>query len=515
VTGPAWLPDRDHLAKLRKRAAARHVIRELARGNVRKVLVQMAMTMHRYGRVQNQAGAINELVVVLNLIELAIRAHKVILAGNPAVITAPEGFAEQEAAIAMIRSESHFDALLMRAAGRAYLDGEAVMRANYHPRLGTIVRLESNDEWLPVGADGPDMQPEVYERRWFVERMDGRRKVTYLRVERHRVDPVLGGVIDQEAYLCPVRDVFVALDDARLRPVELAAVTPENTPEPLTQTGLDRSTVYRLVTDFDADDMPRMLLDDSDHALFDTTAAAFSRLARTMEVHGKAKVRVGEEMIDADGKVDLSRDAIHDPDKLFEYIIANYDFEGLRDWALKIQQMNMVRLGMSPALHGIRHDAGATPDTFDKLRLESTGALMCAGIARTYCEPALESLMYVATWMESRRGLNGWPVGEVDATLHPEIPADIVDRARGWGEMVQNRMVDEEYAIRRLHGDGAAPGILARLAAQDEARARRDQAAIFGGMGFGGGGARPTEPTDPATPEPAADPAAAAAGGAA
>lgn len=510
--GPAWIADREHMARLRKRAEARHIIRELARGNVRKVLVQMAMTMHRYGRVRNQAGAINELVVVLNLIELAIRAHKVILAGNPAVITAPEGYTEQEAAIAMIRSESHFDALLMRTAGRAYLDGEAVMRANYHPRLGTIVRLESNDEWLPVGADGPDMQPEAYERRWFVNRTEGRRTVTYLRVERHRVDPALGGVIDQEAYICPVRDVFVGLADERLRPASLAMVTPDATPEPIEQTGLDRNTVYRMVTDFDADDMPRMLLDDSDHALFDTTAAAFSRLARTMEIHGKAKVRVGEQSLDKDGSFDASRDAIVDPDKLFEYIIANYDFEGLRDWALKIQQMNMVRLGMSPALHGIRHDAGATPDTFDKLRLESTGALMCAGIARAYFEPALESLMYVATWMESRRGINGWPVGEIDATLHPEIPADIVDRARGWGEMVQNRMVDEEYAIRRLHGDGAAPGILARLAAQDEARAQRDQAAIFGGMGFG---ARPPEPTDPAAPEPAADPAAAGAGGAA
>jgi hypothetical protein len=504
--GPAWLADADHLARLRERAARRQIIRQLARGQVRKVLIQMAMTMHRFGTVRNQAGEVKELVAVLNLIELAIRAHKVILAGNPAVVTAGETFLEQDAAVAMIRSESHFDGLLMRAAGRAYLDGEAVMRADYHARLGTIVSLESNDEWLPVGQDGPDMQPTAYERRWFVPRTVNRRKVTYLRVERHRVDPVIGGIVEQEAYRSESSDPYVELSDKRLRPVPLAEAVPDATPQPLTATGLDRPSVYRLVTDFDTDDCPRLLLDESDLALFDTTAAAFSRLARTIEIHGKAKVRVSEQMIDKDGKANLSDEAIVDPDKLFEYILASFDFASLRDWAMKVQQIMMVRLGMSPALHGIRHDAGATPDTFDKLRLESTGALMCAGIARTYFEPALESLFYVATLMEARRGLNGWPVGEIDVTLHPEIPADTIDRARGWGEMLRDGLVDEEYAIRRVHGDGAAPGILRRLNEGRSARAAEAAASMFGAPGLGGPFGPTPNPADPTPPAPPAPP---------
>lgn len=492
--GPAWRADPKRLGLLRKRAARRHIIRELARGHVRDVLLKMCLTMHKFGRVQNHSGAINELVAVLNVVELAVSAHAVILAANPAVITAGEAFAEQDAAIAMIRSESHFDGLLMRAASRAYLDGEAPMRADYHETLGTIVRLESVDEWLPVGEDGPDMQPTVWERRWFVERVEGvnKRKVVYMRVERHRV--VQGrGVIEQEAYRTKgSRDTYADL--ATLQAVPLNRAVPDNVHEPVTYTGLDRNLIYRMVTDFDADGMPRLLLDDSDLALFDTTAAAFSRLAHTMELHGKPKARVGEQMVRPDGTVDLSAEALVDPDKLFEYILANFDFASLRDWAFKVQQILMVRLRMSPALHGIKHDSGATPDTYDKLRLESTAALMAANTAKTYFEPAIESLIWVATVMESMRGLNGWPVGEVDCTLHPEIPADMIDRARAWAEIKREDLVDEEYAIRRLHGDGAAEGIIARLGTQRQAKVERDQAVVFSGFGS-------FDPTPPAGPE--------------
>lgn len=499
LSRPGWAASPARLAKLKARAEHRSVLRDLAEGRHKRVLLELGHAAHRYREIRNHAGKITQLVSMINLVRKAVKVHASVLVGNAAVVSVPEGFAEQEERIAMIRSESMFDALLMRTVRRATLESECAVRVDIDPAKGTVLCVEENDLCLPVGEDGPDMQPTVYERRWFVERQQATGRKKYLRVERHRLaaeltgDTAAGGVIEQEAY--EARDDDAYADLTKLKRVPLAVAVPDNTPADLVFTGLDRNLITRLVTDFDDDGWPEMLMSRGDIDLVDVHAASFSRLARTMEQHGAAKVRIGEQMVGKDGKVNLADDAIIDPDKQFEYIMPGYDFPGMLEWMNQTLRLMLLGLDVSPALLGVKLEGGAMPDTYDKLRLESTNVLIRARTAQRYCEPALETVWWVAGMVDARRPMMGYAVGEVDVALRPEIPADEIDTTRFLAEQMREGLVDEETAVTRLHGDGAAVTILERLRAGRAARAAEAQAAVFGAMGFGG------------TPsEPAADP---------
>lgn len=485
--GPAWLADPKRLTALRERAARRRVIRQLLRGDVKEVFVRMGRSAHKYGDMINNSGQITQLVVMFNALSLAASMHASVLVGNPAVVSVPEGFEEQGRALRSIRSESMLDALLHRGASQSVVDGETPFRVDRQPGKGVVVSMDSVDTCIPVGIDGHDFQPTAWERRWIVERTIDRRKHEFLRVERHRV--VNGvGVVEQEAYESRGTDLYADLSKAKAVP--LATAVPENTPEPRTVTGLDRNTIVRIVRDFDHDGWPRMMLNQGDIDLLDVGAAAFSRLVTTMEKHGVPKIRVSESMLNEHGSVDVSKPAVVDEEGIFEYIVVAHEFEAMINWLKQVLQLLLVSLQVSPSLIGMKLSEGAMPDTFDKIRLESTGTMTAARTARMYAEPALEDLLYSASVVASQTGLNGWPVGEVDVTLTPEIPADEIDRARSLAEMKREGLISEKAAITRLHGEGAAATILADLETERAAATARNQSALFGaGFGSGGGGA--------------------------
>lgn len=480
LTRPGWVASPARLDKLRCRAEHRHVLRDLAEGRHKRVLIELGYAAHRFRHIANEAGKLTQLVAMINLVRKAVKMHASVLVGNSAVVSVQEGFDAQAERIALIRSESMFDALLMRAVRRATLEGECPMRVDIDPAKGTVLCIDDNDVCLPVGEDGPDMQPTVWERRWFKERRgpDGLKR--YLRVERHRV--VAGqGVIEQEAYKA-TGDVYADL--SKLVRVPLSDVL-DQPPADVTHTGLDRNLITRLVSDFDDDGWPEMLLSRGDIDLVDVHAASFNRLARTMEQHGSAKVRVGEQMVRPDGTVDLSADAFVDPDKQLEYIIAGYDVPGMLEWLRQTLRLMLLGLDISPALLGVKLEGGAMPDTYDKLRLESTGVLIRARTAQRYIEPAMETVWWVTGMIDAQRPMMGYPIGEVDVALRPEIPADEIDTTRALAEQLNNRLIDPETAITRLHGDGAAPGILARLDAARQAEVAAAQATVWGaGLGF-------------------------------
>lgn len=494
LTRPGWVASPARLARLRARAEHRGVLRDLAEGRHKRVLIEMGHASHRYRAIRNHAGKITQLVAMINLVRKAVKVHASVLVGNAAVVSPGEGFEAQAERIALIRSESMFDALLMRAVRRATLEGECPIRVDIDAAKGTVLCLDDNDVCLPVGHDGPDMQPTVWERRWIVERKtpEGPRK--YLRVERHRLAPELvgaaataAGVIEQEAYKARSDDIHAELTVLERVPLHQAV---DNPPADIAATGLDRNLITRLVSDMDEAGWPEMLLSRGDIDLVDVHAAGFSRLARTMEQHGSAKVRVGEQMIGPDGEADLSSDSIIDPDKQFEYLMPGYDFAGMLEWLNQTLRLLLMGLDVSPAMLGVKLEGGAMPDTYDKLRLESTNVLIRARTAQRYAEPALETVWWLAGMVDAQRPMMGYPVGEVDVALRPEIPADEIDTTRFLAEQVRERLTDPETAVTRLHGDGAAPVVLERLRAESDRRVSEAQASVFGaGLGFGGGGA--------------------------
>lgn len=479
---PAWAARPQTLATLRDRAVLRRNIRDLCEGEHYKVLVELAQSHHNFGKIVNSNGQLNTLVAAFNVIDLAPDMHAAVLFGNNASVSTAEGFDAQGERLAAITSESHFEAMLMRAGAQAVVDGEAPLRVTRDESGQVIIKRDSIDTCLPVGDELPNMQPSVWERRWTIERKQGTKKVSYLRVERHRV--IAGaGIVEQEVYVGSDRYA----DLTRLKRVPLRDALGEDAPADMTETGLDRNTIVRLVRRFDRWNMPRMLLGKADIRLFDTHAAAFSRLARTMEQHGKAKLRGPESLIGEDGKVDVSKDFFVDEDKLIEYLVPQFNFADMTTWLMKTVQFVLTQLQMSPALLGVKLEGGAMPDTYDKLRLESTHTLTAAKTAQKFCEPALEELLYVASAMDSATPFAGYAIGEVDVQLNPEIPADMIDRARAWAEIKREGMADELFVLQMLWGDGAAAGIAERLKEEREAASARAQREIFGS--FAGGAA--------------------------
>ncbi|MAO24546.1 MAG: hypothetical protein CMJ35_03715 [Phycisphaerae bacterium] len=487
---PGYIASPERLATVRKQRTVAMLMRQIERGDWKRFLIQCQKAAHRYPSIKQHSGEIAPLLVKVNVVRSAIRLHVQTLAGKPVTISTPEGFDQQRVAVELIRQQSHFDALLMQAVRTANIDGWSTLRVDMRPGVGLVVCCDDNAMILPVGPDGADMQPSVFERRWFIKRSDPiQGKKTYLRVERHWA-PDGQGRVDQEVYQVKNEDAFVDLNSDGVTRVDLAKVFPENTPAELTLTGVPYPLITRLVNEY-FDGRPEMLMSEHDFDLLDMSAAAISRLDRTMEQHGNPKVRIPENLINNQtGKAEIG-EAIVDADKLFEYIDQKVNFDAMFTAMNKTLQLLCTQLQASPALLGFKLDGGAMPDTFDKLRLEATQTLARAETSAKYMGPALGRVFTTASMLDTQLPMRGYPVAPVSVVMHPGLPKDQLTIARemrelrGTGE--HDAMVDLQTVIEAVHGEAAAPQILERLKAERDETTRRNQQEIYGA--FNGGAA--------------------------
>ncbi|MGV6814075.1 MAG: hypothetical protein ACWA5W_03580, partial [Phycisphaerales bacterium] len=426
-------------------------------GKWKKFLIDLKKAVHRYKEIQSNSGKIEALVVKVNVLRMAIRMHTMVLTGTPITTTVPEGFEAQQQALGEIRTRSMFDAALVQAARRANIEAFATMRVEAG-QAGTFITAESNDHILPVGPDGPDMQPTVWERRWIIE--------------RHRA-PNGVGVVEQEVYETPSTDLYQFLPELKQRTLE--SVLPEEVARglvPSTPTGVAYPLITRLVHEY-YDGQPEPLMSESDMDMLDMIASAMSRVDRSMELHGSPKARVDESMIDPEtDTVKVTEDAIVDPDKVFEYITTNMNLGDLMGWMNKALQLGLAQLQLSPALVGIKLEGGQMPDTFDKLRLEASTTLSRGKTSTMYFEPALGRVMDIASAVDAQRPLKGYPVAPVGVTMHPGLPKDQIDTARQMQELRgggTDPLIDLRTAVETIHGHSAGETVYQRLL-EDKAR---------------------------------------------
>lgn len=479
-----YYADPKKLAKLSRESSTRAILRMIERGDWQRVLIKLEKTSYRYKEILNHSGMLKELLVKFNAIRLSMRLHATVLTGNPINIQVPEGFEAQDEAIAKIRKRTNFDALLAQIARRANIEAAATLRVDLHPEYGVVLCADRNDEVLAVGPDGPDMQPTVYERRWIVERKTHNGKKKYMRVERHRA-PGGVGVVEQEAYEVTTTNIYQDLSVAKMVPLEEAL--PQTTLQPSTPTGVGYPLITRLVCEY-FDDAPEFLMGEHDLDLLDAHAAAFSRLARSMELHGTPKARVSESMVNDNGKVEITEDAIIDPEKSFEYLNNQFDFDGMMKLLNKSTSMLLTALRVSPAIVGIKLEGGAMPDTYDKLRLESTNTLARGKDSAVYFTPALERVFEIASQIDTQRPMLGYPVGPVNVQMHPQLPKDQIDMVREVGEMLDRDLplISHREAVAKVHGDAVADDMVESINEDLDRRTAREQAAFMGTVPTGG-----------------------------
>lgn len=485
---PGYITPKAKLDKIRKRRVLANIMRQLERGDWEAFLIKANKAKHQYRDIQTHSGEIKPLLMKINIVKMSIRLHVLALVGKAVTVSLPEEFEDQRAALSGIRKRSHFDALIMQAARTANIDSFATLRVDLRPGRGVVICCDDNMMLLPVGPDGPDMQPTVWERRWLIERKAGEKLHKFLRVERHSA-PGEVGQIEQEVYEYSGSDLVVDLNSDLVKRVDLAVALPDEPIEPLTLTGLPYPLITRLVNEY-FDGEPEMLISEHDLDLLDLSAATLSRYDRALEKHSAPKVRVSENMIDPDsGKVEIG-DALVDPDKLFEYIQQNVDFASMLTAMNKVLQLVCTMLQVSPALLGIKLEGGAMPDTYDKLRLESTNTLSRAIVSARYMTPALERVFTTASLMDTQRPMQGYAVNPVGITMHPGLPRDPIDTARDMSELrgaAGGPLIDLRSALEEIHGATAAEGIYEQLLAENEANIERAQRELM--LGFAGGGA--------------------------
>lgn len=467
---PAYVAGRNRLHALRERRRVRRLLRDIHEGKWRRVLIDLQTSQYAWPRLQRHSGRIAELLTKVNLVRLAWTMHATVLVGSMPQISVPEQFADHREALAAMERRNALDGLLHSVARKMNVEAEAALRVDLWGD-SVALHLEDNERTLPVGPDGPDGQPTVWERRWVVERRaasDRRRVTRYLRVERHRV---IGGraVVEQEAYLTERRDVLVGLDE--LRRVELAAAGVDGLDE-LTETAATSPLITRFVADY-FDGEPQFAIQENDLDLIDTVCAAMTRLSRAHAIHARPKVRIPEAMIDKrTGEVDLTADAILDPEKQFEYVVAEARLTEMLEFMDRMTTHLLTVLEISPALIGTKLGGGATPDSYDKLRLESTNTLSRARRAATYFGPSLERTLTTAAEVDTALPLRGYAVGPVSVRMRPELPKDQRETVREVAEARGAGLLDESGALATLYGPEEAERVAAALGGERRRKAR-------------------------------------------
>ena len=403
LSAPGFAASKATLAKLRERRRVRRMARMLVSGEWRAVLLGMQQTQHKFKEVRGHSGKIAELLVKVNLIDLAVKIHGTVLAGNPASFSLPETFDAQSSAISEIKNRCLFDTLLINTVRRANAESEAVLRVDTMADVpgkpgGAVLCLDNNDQTIPIGPIGPDGQPTVWERRWVVERGEqasATKKQRYLRVERHAA-PGGEGMVEQEAFETDSTDVLKDLTE--LSRVPLARVGVEL--DDVRMTGVAHPLVTRFVADTDTVlGEPSWMVSPGDMDLIDTVAAAFSRLARTHELHAAPRLKVTADAVDrVEKRVSMDDDAIFGE---ASYLDGGARLAEMLAFLDRMMDWQLIRLQVSKALLGFKPGGGSSPDSYDKLRLESTHTLSRAHTAAMYVTPALGRAMTLATHVDS------------------------------------------------------------------------------------------------------------------
>jgi hypothetical protein len=474
---------------LREQRASRRLLRSIYNGQWRGVLLGLQQSQHRFPAMRNFAGKIGELLVKFNVVALAIDWHATVLAQQPAETVTPEGFDDQQAAIASIRARSLFDALLMEAAEVLNVEGYATFVPEITER-GVVLALADNERMFPWGGFGADGQPVEWRQRWVIERTDGQRKRLYLREVRYAA-----GTIQNLAYKTDSSDVLV--EDKDLEPVtlaealgaELAAVTPE-----LIQTGIEFPLPV-LLTGGRAGGVPRPIIGPESIDLIDASAAALSRMSRALDMHGQPKWRVPPSSIDPKtGKVDLSAEAVEDPQKQFEAIAVEMDFGAMLEFTDRAVELLMTELKLSKSLAGIKPGGGNTAISAESMRLESKATLAHGRKTAVYCQPALSRVFTAASLMEAMLPpqpgrLRGFAVAPVAVKLKPDIPRDREDIIAEQAEMLERGLTSQWRAIAAIHGEDQADAVVDEINTQREREAELARRAIGVEMGFTGAAA--------------------------
>lgn len=496
------------LSEQRSRRTMRRLHHSLFKGAWKCALIDGGVTQHKFRKVMkdNPDGteASAKLLMGVALIETAYKLHADIIAGRSIRLSVPTGFEAQSRALADLRRRVLWDALYHEAALACHLDGAAFLRLD-RDASGLIISICDPEETFPVGPRGPDGQPDVWERRWIVERpdpSDRKRTLTYLRIERHRAIDGLG-VVEQEAWTTRSSDVLQST--AGLEPATLdAALGPGHGVEPIMATGLPHPLIVELAN-YRMRGRPQATMNEADVGLVDGMVASFSRLARTMELHSTARVRVSERMVKDDGTIDLP-EAIVDPDKWVEYIIASFEFDAMRQHFNTLLQWLIVRLSIASSLLGFKPDGGAAPDSYDKLRLEATLPMAYARRAAVLHQAALERLFDLASLRMAREPMQGWAVAPVEISIRADLPKDQITVAREQTEMRDRDATSEIRMLAEIHGDDQAAAVAQEIEQDRIAATRRSQASLFGAA-FGdppaGDGGEPSQPDAP-QPEGAA-----------
>lgn len=485
---PGYVASEQVLKELKARRWMRRLFRQLVDGEWKKALIGGGLTQHHW-REMTKTGAdsfakIETMVQNVTLLRTAMVLRADIITANGVTHLVREGYDEQAEALSGMRGASFFDARYHEACVQTNIEAECPIRIDVHPDLGAVLCVDSNDQTFPVGPDGPDGQPTVWERRWLIEKAAvGRSKPDrYLRVERHWAPGGVGRV-DQEVY--KTDDTEILADLSTLDRVSLRSVLGDAAPLDSIETGASGPLIVQLVN-YRMRGRPVGVLSTGDVSMIDAFAAQLTQIARTMDLHGDPLVRVPEEALDRNGVTDILRGgAFVDPQQLLQYVVAEFKFDAMAQFLRMLMHIMLIQCDMAPALIGWKPDGGAAPDSYDKLRLEATATLASANRSKLYHVNALERLLTVASQVDAHLPGRGYAVAPVDVKITPELPKDQLQLAREQAEMLASGLTSERRAIATIHGEDQVDAVMEEIEADRKNKAALAQASVFGTMAGG------------------------------
>lgn len=505
---PAWTPPKGTIERLKKRRKRQAMLRALFEGRWREVLIDLQKTQHlfrsntmgampegvgaRAAAAMNGAGErIGTLLVKLNIFKHAMRLHADLAAANAARLSVPPEYVPQREAIEMIRERCMFDGLLHQSVLRMRVEGEAAIRTDVEdpdsPVIGpsAVMCLDENDVTLPMGSHGADGQPRAWERRWIIERPDPLNKnkpKRYLRVERHRVRPDVGGVVEQEAYRVDSADVLVEL--AGLPRVQLTeAITTGAVPAELTVTGLAYPLITQLALYREAGE-PVPPFTEHELDMFDAVTAALSRIDLAYDRHSFPMIRIGDEQVAADGTF-KPRGAIRDPNKVVEFIESKgLAFADMLNFLERVVEFGLMDLEASPALLGVHTSGSSQAETLGGLILRSTNTLASAKRNLPFLLPAIGRAWTITCQVQAGLPMQGFDVAPVKASLRIEIPKSALDLAAEQTALLASDppLTSHRRALAVIHGDDQVDSLREEIGEDVQEKTDRNAAAFSAGL---------------------------------
>lgn len=503
LSKPGWLASDASLARERKRRQHRRLAVYIRDGAWLKLLVDGANTQHKWKpllrSLPNGQEKAEKILVGVNVLVTAMDMHAIVATCCPFGLTVASGTEasadkRQATALAEIRRLGHLDIVVMEAIRAANFEGDCVLRI-VSTLDGPRIEIAPAGVYMPLGDPLPNRQPSVWEGRWIVERTipGARDKAMYLRVERHRrlLNPATGmseWAIETEAYEygggttgapCGTDTI---VDLATLKRVPLSRIQREGEEpiEDIVLTGRVSPTLIRIFTSSYRDDIEPML-NSGDLGLLDAMVAAMTRVVRTAAVHGDPKMRVPPNML-KDGKIDLQKDVLDDPQKLFEVFVTAFDFAGMLDVMDSLINWMLVRTWMAPALLGVKLKGGAAPESYDKLRLEATQTLAIGKRAAVYMNAALSLAMQACSEIHARSTLTasgGYAVAPVIVELKPQLPKDEKQQREDLREQYDAGQMSHLTMLQSIWGIETGQREYDQIQAEKLAEVNRQRSALF------------------------------------